>query len=427
MKLKFGNRMTSSHSVALRALTVCAFLLFGTAAAHCDPVLDWNVIALQTTAAAPFNPPLESRSLAIVHAAIFDAVNSITGEFHPYAVDLEVPDDASAEAAAVAAAHFALVEIYSAQKTALDAAYIASMAEIPDSPSKAQGIVIGETVAARILARRANDGVANAIVSPYTPGTQPGDWIPAPPALRPALDPGWGNVLPFFLREGSQFRPGPPPALTSAEYARDFNEIKEVGSANSGVRTPAQTELAKFWISTGPQIWNPAARQMAIAKGLTLSQNARLFALLNMAGADAFIAAWDAKYRYNQWRPITAIRAANSMTNPDTVADPAWTPLLTTPPFPDYIAGHTTFAGAAEKVLEHVFGTNPGIVMQLTSAAEPGVVETYSTFDEIAAGVVEARVLAGIHWRTSSERGRRVGQQLGAFAVRFFLTPNPQD
>jgi len=232
MKLNFANCTASSHSVALRILIICALILFGTAAAHCDAVLDWNVIALQTTAVAPFNPPLESRNLAIVHAAIFDAVNSITGEFHPYALDLEVPDDASAEAAAVAAAHFALLELYSAQKLALDTAYSASMAEIPDSPSKAQGIVIGETVAARMLARRTNDGAAEAIVAPYTPGTQPGDWIPAPPALRPALDPGWGSVGPFFLREGSQFRPGPPPALNSAEYARDFNEIKEVGSAS---------------------------------------------------------------------------------------------------------------------------------------------------------------------------------------------------
>jgi hypothetical protein len=211
--------------------------------------------------------------------------------------------------------------------------------------------------------------------------------------------------------------------LTSRQYTLDFNEMKEIGSATSSTRTQVQTDLARFWISTAPHIWNPAARQVALAKGQTLSQNARLFALLNMAGADAFIASWDAKFTYNQWRPVTAIREAGSAGNPDTTPDSGWTPLLITPPFPDYIAGHTTYGGAAEEVLEHVFGERPGVVMKLTSATAPSVVESYATFDEIAEGVVEARVLGGIHWRTSSVRGRRVGQQVGAFAVRHFLQP----
>jgi hypothetical protein len=234
-------------------------------------------------------------------------------------------------------------------------------------------------------------------------------------------------VRPFFLREGSQFRPGPPPALTSPQFTRDFNEIKEIGSATSSTRTQDQTDLAHFWVSTAPQIWNPAARQVAIAQGLTLSQNARALSLLNMAGADAFIASWDAKFAYNQWRPVTAIREAATDGNPQTIADPNWTPLLVTPPFPDYIAGHTTYGGAAEEVLEHVFGENPGIVIKLTSATAPGVTESYATFDEIADGVVDARVLGGIHWRTSSVRGRQIGQKVGAFAVCHFLKPRSED
>jgi hypothetical protein len=406
-------------SIGLRVTGLSALIALGVGAARADTVIDWNVISLKTTAAAPFNPPLETRNLAIVHAAMFDAVNSIVGEFRPYALDLSA-SGASPDAAAAAAAHFVLVRLYPAQQAMLDAAYAASLSGILDGSAKADGIAFGESVAAQILTIRASDGAQAAIVAPYTPGSEPADWVPTPPAFRAALDPGWGTVRPFFLREGSQFRPGPPPTLTSPQYARDFNEIKEIGSATSSTRTQDQTDLARFWVSTAPQIWNPAARQVAIARGLTISQNARLFALLNLAGADAFIASWDAKFTYNQWRPVTAIRAADSSVNPDTLPDPGWTPLLVTPPFPDYIAGHTTYAGAAEEVLEDVFGGHPGVI-RLTSATAPGVTETYATIDDIAEGVVDARVFGGIHWRTSSVRGRRVGQQVGAFAVRHFL------
>jgi hypothetical protein len=225
------------------------------------------------------------------------------------------------------------------------------------------------------------------------------------------------------LEEGSQFRPGPPPALDSRRYTRDFDEIKAIGSTTSATRTQEQTDLARFWIATGPQNWNPAARQVAIAQGLTLSENARAFALLNLAGADAFIASWDAKFTYNQWRPVTAIRAADSDGNANTLEDPGWTPLLVTPPFPDYIAGHTSYAGAVATVLEHVFGKDPGVVLVLTSPTAPGVVETYTTFRAMADGVVDARVWGGIHWRTSSVRGQTLGEEIGRYAARHFLKP----
>ena len=393
------------------------------AAARADVVLDWNVVALKTTAAAAFNPPLETRNLAIVHAAIFDAVNSIGRQFRPFAVRVRAPEPASAESAAVAAAHAALVQLYPDQQSMLDAEYTASLRSIAEGPAKANGIAIGEYVAQQILTMRASDGAAAAIAAPYTPGQRPGDWNPTPPVFRPALDPGWGSVVPFFLRKGSQFRPGPPPDLHGARYARDFNEITAIGSSVSGTRSQDQTDLARFWIATAAQNWNPAARQAAIAHGLTLDENARAFALLNLAGADAFIAAWDAKFAYNQWRPVTAIRAAETDGNPATDADPVWTPLLVTPPFPDYIAGHTSYAGAAERVLEHVFGKDSRLVLTLTSPTAPGVVQTYSTFTQIADDVVDARVWGGIHWRTSSTRGREVGRQIGLYAVRHFLAP----
>ena len=378
---------------------------------------------MRTAAAAPFNPPLESRNAAIVHAAMFDAVNSIVREFHHYAVRLRAPAGASPEAAAVAAAHFALVQLYPDQREALDAAYADSIAVIPGGPGKANGITLGEAVAARILKIRSADGAAAAITAEYTPGVGPGFWMPTPPTLLPALDPGWGSVRPFLMEDECQFRPGPPPALTSRRYTRDFDEIKEIGSSTSTTRTPEQTGVARLWIATGAQNWNPIARQVAVAHRLTLSQNARAFALLNLAGADAFIAAWDAKFTYNQWRPVTAIRATGSDSdgNPETIEDASWTPLLATPPFPDYIAGHTTYGGAVAKVLEHVFGKNPGVVMTLTSPTAPGVVETFTTFKAIAESVVDARVWGGIHWRTSSVRGRIVGEELGRYAVHRFL------
>jgi hypothetical protein len=390
------------------------------AVASADVVLDWNIIALRTTAAAPFNPPLEARNVAIVHAAMFDAVTVITREFRPYRVRFRAPAGAAPEAAAVAAAYAALVGLYPDQKTALEDAYRASLAQIPDGPGKTSGLAFGENVAVRILTIREDDGAADAITAEYVPGEKAGDWRPTPPLFRPALDPGWGCVRPFLLRHGAQFRPGSPPPLRSKQYARDFDEIKDIGSIGSTTRRQEETDLAQFWMATAAQNWNPAARQVAASRGLSLSENARAFALLNLAGADAFIAAWDAKFAYAQWRPVTAIRAAATDNNPATDADESWTPLLTTPPFPDYIAGHTTYAGAAQKVLEHLFGADPGVEMNLISATAPGVIETYTTFRDIADGVVNARVWGGIHWRTSSVRGRTVGESIGRYAARRF-------
>jgi hypothetical protein len=408
-----------------RILALGAGLFLCAGIARADAVLDWNEIALEATAAATFDPPRESRALAIVHAAMFDAVNAIVGEFYPYACEPKVAPSASPEAAAIAAAHHVLVQLYPDRQAVLDAAYARSLATIPEGNATAVGIGAGEAVAAHLLALRANDGAANA--SGNEPGGdrpgQPGIWVPTPPRFAPALDPGWGRVRPFLLRSGSQFRPEPPPALDDPLYARDFAEIKAIGSVASASRTSAQSDLARFWTATASQNWNPLARQLSRARHLTLAENARAFALLNLACADAVIAAWDAKLTFRQWRPVSAIRRADEDGNPETVADPAWTPLLVTPPFPDYIAGHTTYAGAAAAVLEHLFGGRPGMALAMTSASAPGVLETYATFEEIAQGVVDARVWGGVHWRTSSERGREVGGRIGKFAVRHCCAP----
>jgi hypothetical protein len=400
---------------------------------HADVVLDWNEVALRTTAAAAFDPPLEARNLAIVHAVIFDAVNAITGEHQPYSTTIKPGSGVlpQAAAAAAAAAHRVLMRLYPGQQAELDVAYARSLASLPAGREQGAGITLGEEVAEGLLALRASDGAAPAAAA--SPSSSPSSratagstaWVPTPPGFLRALDPGWGTVTPFVLQRGSQFRPEPPPAPGSGDYSRDFLEIKEIGSARSPTRSQAQTDVARMWIATGPQNWNPIARQVAIARRLPLSQNARVFALLNLAGADAFIAAWDAKYTWNQWRPVTAIRAAPGVRDGGIAGDPVWTPLLTTPPFPDYIAGHTTYGGAAERVLERLFGRRPGIALQLRSATGGGVVKSYDTFARISEDIVDARVWGGIHWRTSCVRGRTVGQHVGDYIVDHALLPKP--
>ena len=267
--------------VVLRFSALSALLVLAAVpGALADPVLDWNLTALRTTAAAPFNPPLEARNLAVVHAAMFDAANAFEHEFRAYAVHLRAPAGASLEAAVIAAAHRALVRLYPEQAAALDALAAESLGRLPAGPGRDAGVTLGTQVAERLLALRAPDGAAEAITAPYTPGSGPGAWVPTPPAFRPALDPGWGTVAPFLLRTPSQFRPGPPPALTSRQYTTDFLEVRDVGSATSTTRTADQTALARLWISTAPQVWNPVARQLILAAGLGGARAARALALV---------------------------------------------------------------------------------------------------------------------------------------------------
>jgi hypothetical protein len=378
-------------------LAVLALVCSTPASAHdSTAVVEWNRIALQTTAQAPFNPPRETRSMAIVQAAVLDSVTSITRARPPYLVRVRAPRDASVDAAVAAAAHAALVALYPKQRQALDAQYAGAPA--------GDGAAVGEAVAAAVLALRAHDGADVVSLPPVVSG--PGAWVPTPPAFRPALEPGWGRVMPFLLRSGSALRPPPPPAVGSRRYARDLREIAAIGSIDSTVRTPDQTQAAQFWVATAPQLWNQVLQQRSAAMSATRAAYA--FALLNLAGADAFIASWDAKLAYMQWRPITGVRAAG---------DDGWTPLLVTPPFPDYPAAHSTYAGAAETVLAELLGDRSGH-LALTSAIVPGAVRTYRDVSAIADEVVGARVWGGVHWRTSSEIGRGLGDRLGRIALR---------
>ena len=383
-------------------------------ATQVEVMATWNVITLKTTAAGPFSPPRETRSLAIVSAAIHDAVCSIVRQCAAYALRVETRRDASVEAAIGAAAHDALVALYPGAVTSLNTSYDSALAELPAGRARDLGIAVGQRTAAAMLAMRAQDHASDHVT--YTPTPGAGNWAPTPPAFLAALEAGWGSVTPFLLESGSQFRPGPPPALGSDTYVRDYLEMVTIGAVNSTTRTALETETARFWISTAPQLWNQVVRQLSREPGMNVAKAARAYLLVNLAGADAMISAWDAKFAYGQWRPVTAIRSLADDGSAATNPDPAWTPLLITPPFPDYPAAHVVYGAAAARVLDALFKEHHG-ELSITSATAGGVTHHYQSFAEIADEVEKARVWGGVHWRTSVTVGRAMGRQVGDEAL----------
>jgi hypothetical protein len=413
---------TKSKAKFPAVLIVAICVLFSAAIAHADAVTDWNAI-MQTTV-APSNAFVQARSNAIVQLAVFEAVNAITGKYRPYLGIISAPSGASADAAAIAAAHRTLVTLYPGSTAALDTAEAVSLSAIPDGQPKTDGVALGEAAASAILALRANDG--SALMVPYAPGTDPGDWQPTPPAFAPALLPGWGQVTTFGILSGAQFRSAPPPVLGSADYARYYNEVKLVGDVNSTVRPQDRTDVAHFYIIPAVQVYNPAARQVSAAQGKTLSQNAHDFALLGMAMCDGLISSMETKYFYNRWRPVTAIRAGDTDGNPKTEPDTAWLPLIATPPFPSYPSAHADAGGAARRILERVYGKD-GFQVTLTSPTAPGVVLHYTAWKQITDDVDDARVFGGIHYRYDQQAGAQQGWQVGSFILETQLLPLSQD
>jgi len=405
--------MKASKLLSWSALT--AFLI-GTLA-HADVVTEWNNAALDAIRAGHTPPPIASRSLAILHVSIYDAVNGIDRTHEPYLVQSEVPASASREAAASAAAHEALVNLFPATASSFDTLYAAILAAIPDGPQKTAGIVWGEFVANQILAARANDG-SNAIVQPPG-GSGPGVWVPTPPAFLPYLLPQWGFVAPFAMITSSQFRPPGPPSLDSQRYAADYNEVKELGAAIGSTRTEEQTQIALFWADgagteTPPGHWNSIAQIIAAAQGNTLEENARLFALLNIAMADAAICAWDAKYTFHFWRPVTAINFAEPELH--------WMSFIVTPPFPDYVSGHSTFSGAAATVLPLFYGTED-LPFTIGSDFLPGVYRSFPICLDAAEEAAVSRLYGGIHFRSANEDGLQAGISIGEWAATHYLEP----
>ena len=385
--------------------------------ARADVVTDWNNAALDAIRAGNTAPPVASRSLAILHVSIYDAVNGIERTHEPYVVESAVQRSASRPAAASAAAHLALVNLFPSNASIFDALHAAILAAIPDSPHKRAGIVWGEFVANQILATRANDG-SNAIVPPPG-GSGPGVWIPTPPAFRPYLLPQWGFVVPFAMSSSSQFRPPGPPSLDSQQYAADYEEVKQLGALVGSTRTEDQTEIALFWADgagteTPPGHWNSIAQIIAAARGNTLEENARLFALLDIALADAAICAWDAKYTFHFWRPVTAIAFAEPELD--------WMPLLVTPPFPEYTSGHSTFSGAGATVLPLFYGTE-NLPFTVGSDFLPGVYRSFSTPFDAAEEAGVSRIYGGIHFHSANVDGLQAGSSIGEWTVTHYLLP----
>ena len=393
--------------------TVCTLPV---APAQADVVTDWNVIALDATAIPP-NAILQSRALAIVHAAIYDAVRAVDRKGGVYAVDVAAPAGASVDAAVVAAAHDTLVRLAPAQRSALDAARDASLARIVDGPAKTDGIIVGTQVAELILALRAGDG-ANAKVR-FVPTPGAGRYQLTPPHLTPAILPQWGAVTPFVLTSTAGLDFKGTPAIGSAEFARDYAEIKRVGARDSTTRTADQTAAAIFWTVQTAVPWNAAARAASAARRLSVAENARLFALLAMATADSQIVTFAEKYERPHWRPITAIRAASDLNNPALEGDAGWEPLLVTPPHPEYPSAHAAFSGAAEAVLRGFFDSDD-VDVSVTAPGPFGVTRTYRRFSALSEEVENARVWGGIHFRSADVDGTAVGRKVGEITLRDF-------
>ena len=389
-----------------------------------DEVLDWNAHAAKAIVTVGGQvPPRALIRLAMVHLAIYDAVNAIEGApFEGYASVPTVDSPASEEAAAATAAHDVLVALFPAQAADLNAKYATSLAALPDGGAKANGIAVGQQAASAILIKRAEDG-RDATVT-YTPGSGPGVWVPTPPAFLAAQAPETPFVQPFALKSASQFRPDPPFSLTSEDWARDYNEIKALGPAIGSIRTPEQTDIARFWSDNPPLQWNRAWRALSVAKGLGLADNARYFAMLATASADALIACWDAKYYYNFWRPVTAIRAGDTDGNPETAPDPAWIGLIITPNHPEYPAAHGCFSGASTETLSYLFGTDEvGFSMDSTVAGVVNPIRTYDRLSDALAEVLDARIYGGMHYRNSTRVGANLGKQVSRFTTRHFFRP----
>ncbi|GHJ99469.1 hypothetical protein SY2F82_12670 [Streptomyces sp. Y2F8-2] len=423
------------RSAALGAVTSLLLLVVtvlagspATAARHAVPSADpaairaWNAIAADTIA-TNLGPTRPSGQAVVWHgfvsAAVYNAVVGIQGDYAPYKWQERGPSTASPEAAAVAAAHRVLLTYFPASRAGLDAAYADWLAGIPDGTAKTQGVDFGERAADRLITLREGDG-RNAPVQFTTPPA-PGVWRPTPPGHLPFIDPWLGRLRPMLLLSPDQFRPGPPPALHSARYAQDLNEVKSMGAKTGSPRTALQTETALFFGGSLVTQIQAALRDYTDRHHLGIAETARVFAAANTSATDAVITAWDAKLRYGRWRPITAVQLADTDGNPATQADPQWQPLLLTPPHPDYLSGHTTVTGAVTRTLSGILGTTR---LDLNIPSEiTGTTRHYAYADQLDQDMIDARVWAGIHFRSADVAGAQAGKRIGTWALTHYFQP----
>ncbi len=389
-----------------------------------DPVLQWNRILLEIVRTPP--PPgtkpssvHPTRNFAIMHAAIYDAVNAIEKTHSDYLIHVDAPPQASPEAAAAQAAHDTLIALYPKQEEMIEKHLEESLAGIPDAPGKKEGVQAGQEAAKRILASRAEDGSAGK-PAPYAPGTKPGAYQKTLPDLSAPVFTHWGHVKPFTLTSAEQFRPGPPPDLASPEYAVAYMKIRELGSKSSTSRSADQTASAKFWSGKIQNYWNEIAQSAAVSHHNTLAQNARLFALLNLALADDAIAFYEAKYTYNFWRPETAVRAGDSDDNPATTADPNWLPLANSPPDPSYPGAHSVISATGAAILGAFFGSDEAS-FSVHSEASTAAERPFNSFTAAATEAGVSRTYIGHHYRFDDVAGQAMGHQIADHVFKNFL------
>ena len=391
----------------LKAAIVSVALISGNTLVRADVIADWNNTAMEVMKAVNIGGNPWTRSLALVNVSMSDAVNSVQNRYSRYMVtELPIDPNASAAAAAAGAAREILMRQYPGQKARIDAAFAETMQAIPDNPARVAGIALGEKVAAALFAERESD--ATNAPDTYRPLTTPGVWVPTTPPLFPQ----YATAKPWGMDSASQFRPGPPPALKSALYARDYNETREMGGVKGTKRTDAQSDAVRFWTQAnlGPA-WFQAARQVSARRGLSVAESARVFALTSMALADCYIVDWDAKFQYNFWRPITAIRNGDQDGNDATERDAGWQPLNATPMHPEYPSQAGINAGAARGVLEAVFGSGPESFIA-TDIYDERLSRKFTSFAQMGQEHKEVRIWGGIHFRNSIEVGEAMGRKI---------------
>ena len=422
----FKRRTPNNEMKTTLQVAVVAALISIIPTTRGDVITDWNDAALQTIRENRTNPPRASRALAMLHLAMYEAINGLDRTHEPYRLHY-VPKVASKQAAASAAARKVLSSLFPTNTPPFTALHNEVLSRVPRGPRKFVGIAWGNLVADRILKARALDGSEAVVASPV--GTNVDSWVATPPGFVAWLLPEWATVVPFGMDECAQFRPSGPPPLDSARWAADFNEVKALGAAQGSTRTADQSEIAQFWADGGgtetpPGHWNSIAQDVAAAAGNTLEENARLFALLNMAMADAAICAWDAKFAYNNWRPVTAIRNADLDGNDLTEPDVAWSSFIGTPPFPDYVSGHSTFSGAAATVLALFYGTDK---VSFTTGSDflPGVTRSFTSFSQAADEAARSRVYGGIHFQFASDDGLIAGMGIGEWTFTHYFQRRP--
>ena len=395
------------------AILLAAMVIPPMSGAQANVITDWDTAAIAIAAPAPAG----QREMAILHAAMFDAVNSIERRYRPYLVDLAAAKTASAEAAATAAAAGVLTGLHPEAVAQIKSAMASSLAAVPDGTAKTDGLAVGEAVAAKILAARADDGANTP--DAYRPKTKPGVYVPTAVMIGSA----WPEMKPFVLTSPSQFRPAPPIALESKEWATDYNEIKDLGGKNSSKRSAQQTETARFWLAVGPPAYHQIPRQLVVAKRMSVIESARFMALYTIALTDAYIAVYDAKYAYDFWRPLTAIRNGDLDGNSATDRDATWLPIDPTPMHPEYPCAHCIESGAAAAVIEALTGSSDIPEVTMTSVTAPGVTHRWTNMAAFTDEVANARIWAGFHYRFSTQVGTDMGRKIGGYVVETVMQP----